>query len=223
MHSKTIKTDSQGSVDLKYVISTPNSTLAKSIDKKLPTVLFLHPVYIASDIWHPQFADPQLRRFNLIALDLRAHGETGGQVNKDYGPMAAAEDIVKFMVRPHPFSEKYHAEFSRMPSNSNRVTWLVCRWVQSSQSESPSPTQRGSWDCFWYHLSGHRRLVLTCLTSTAHRLCSPNRSQKGERRSIKYGQPGSLKIIRSCWQTQYAVPLNWGLAAKSLKTTKILH
>ncbi|KAJ7068556.1 Alpha/Beta hydrolase protein [Mycena amicta] len=86
-----------GSGTFHYTISTPKNPSAKSIDKNLPTVIFLHPVYIATELFELQFADPNLRRFNLVALDLRAHGETSGKVGGSYGREEAAADIVKFM------------------------------------------------------------------------------------------------------------------------------
>ncbi|KAK0480665.1 alpha/beta-hydrolase [Armillaria novae-zelandiae] len=88
---------SSGSLTYNYAISTPTSPNAKSIDPTLPTVLFLHPVYIGIDIFQMQFGDCALRRFNLVAMDLRGHGETGGTAPKNYGQDDAAKDIVKFM------------------------------------------------------------------------------------------------------------------------------
>jgi pimeloyl-ACP methyl ester carboxylesterase len=113
-----IKT-SAGPVNLNYTISTPTTANAKSIDKALPTVIFLHPAFIAQEIFHcmltsitlgatraihlasplaAQFVDPGIRRFNLIAVDSRCHGATTGRVSKDYGCVEAAEDIAKFMA-----------------------------------------------------------------------------------------------------------------------------
>ncbi|KAF7316120.1 AB hydrolase-1 domain-containing protein [Mycena indigotica] len=86
-----------GSATIHYTISTPKNPSAKSIDKNIPTVIFLHPVYIASELFELQFADPSLRRFNLIALDLRGHGETSGKIGATYGREEAAADIAKFM------------------------------------------------------------------------------------------------------------------------------
>ncbi|KAK7044845.1 AB hydrolase-1 domain-containing protein [Favolaschia claudopus] len=88
---------SAGSANIHYTISTPGNASAKSIDKNIPTVIFIHPVYIASEIFELQFADPTLRRFNLIALDLRSHGETSGKVGAAYGREQAADDISEFM------------------------------------------------------------------------------------------------------------------------------
>ncbi|KAH8829308.1 Alpha/Beta hydrolase protein [Flagelloscypha sp. PMI_526] len=96
MPSVKVKT-SCGPLNIAYHISTPKSTSAKSIDKNLPCVLFLHPVYIASDIWQNQFNNEALRRFNLISLDLRSHGETGGNVPSHFTRVQAAEDVFKFM------------------------------------------------------------------------------------------------------------------------------
>nr|GAT46118.1 predicted protein [Mycena chlorophos] len=94
----TVKVKSiAGSGTFHYTISTPKHSSAKAIDKSLPTVIFLHPVYIASELFELQFADPNLRRFNLVALDLRSHGETSGKVGPTYGREEAAADVVKFM------------------------------------------------------------------------------------------------------------------------------
>ena len=48
-----------------------------------------------------QFADRALRRFNLIALDSRCHGETTGIVGDDYTVVEAATDVAKFMASSH--------------------------------------------------------------------------------------------------------------------------
>ncbi|KAJ7032002.1 Alpha/Beta hydrolase protein [Mycena alexandri] len=90
-----------GSASIHYTISTPKNPNAKSIDKNLPTVILIHPVYIASDLFQLQFADPNLRRFNLVALDLRSHGETTGKVGATYGREEAAADVAKFMDAMH--------------------------------------------------------------------------------------------------------------------------
>lgn len=45
-----------------------------------------------------QFSDPKIRQFNLVAVDMRAHGETKGKVPKDFDQEMAAEDMAKFMV-----------------------------------------------------------------------------------------------------------------------------
>jgi len=105
-----------------YSISTPSCTEARSIDPNLPTVLFLHPVFIGQEAfacefnksassrskfliscsplarYSAQFNDPQLRRFNLVALDLRGYGRTGGTVPEGYNQEMAADDVVQFMV-----------------------------------------------------------------------------------------------------------------------------
>jgi len=43
-----------------------------------------------------QWSDPALREFNLIALDMRAHGLTLGRLNS--GPIDVMEDVHHFMV-----------------------------------------------------------------------------------------------------------------------------
>ena len=46
-----------------------------------------------------QFADPQLRKFNLIVMETRGHGDTSGKVGKTFSRVEAADDVKKFMVR----------------------------------------------------------------------------------------------------------------------------
>ncbi|KAF9254152.1 alpha/beta-hydrolase [Marasmius fiardii PR-910] len=87
-----------GRVEFNYHISTPEETSAKTIKPDLPTVLFIHPCYISSIAFHSQFRCAKLRRFNLVALDLRCHGyTTGAPVKSPYSVVEAAEDIVGFM------------------------------------------------------------------------------------------------------------------------------
>ncbi|KAG7086410.1 hypothetical protein E1B28_002365 [Marasmius oreades] len=87
-----------GKTDFKYTISTPNNPNAKSIEKNLPTLFFIHAVYFAHDVYHLQFADPRVRRFNLVAFDLRQHGETtGDKLPEGYGQREATEDVAKLM------------------------------------------------------------------------------------------------------------------------------
>ncbi|ESK91575.1 alpha beta hydrolase fold protein [Moniliophthora roreri MCA 2997] len=89
---------STGKTEFKYTISTPTSPNAKSIDKSLPTLLFIHAVYIPRNVYHLQFGDPRLRRFNLVSFDLRTHGETtGDKVPPGYGQKEAAEDVAKLI------------------------------------------------------------------------------------------------------------------------------
>ncbi|KAK7441034.1 hypothetical protein VKT23_016816 [Stygiomarasmius scandens] len=80
-----------GSLPFRYNIATPTNPDAKTINRELPTVLFLHPVFIGQEAFIMQFNDPQLRRFNLVTLDLRGHGRTGGNVSEAYDQKMAAE------------------------------------------------------------------------------------------------------------------------------------
>uniref|UniRef100_A0A0W0EWD3 Putative alpha/beta-hydrolase n=1 Tax=Moniliophthora roreri TaxID=221103 RepID=A0A0W0EWD3_MONRR len=87
-----------GSVSYHYTISTPAAASARWIDEKLPTVLFLHGVWLAQEVFHLQFTDTKIRRFNLISLDLRFYGQTTGPpLPQTYDKEAAADDIAKFM------------------------------------------------------------------------------------------------------------------------------
>ncbi len=52
-------------------------------------------------LWDPadQFASSDLRRFNLIAVDMRSHGNTIATTPSTYRAAQAAEDVFCFMVR----------------------------------------------------------------------------------------------------------------------------
>ncbi|KAJ3985843.1 alpha/beta-hydrolase [Lentinula detonsa] len=87
-----------GPVKFNYNISTPTESSAASIDSTRPTILFLHGVYLAQETKPAaQFNDVNLRRFNLIGLDLRSYGQTVSRVPDDYCPQIAAQDVSLFM------------------------------------------------------------------------------------------------------------------------------
>ncbi|KAF8656973.1 hypothetical protein AX16_002328 [Volvariella volvacea WC 439] len=86
-----------GDISLAYCIATPNSPSASSIDESLPTILFVHGIYVGKEIFQAQFCDPRLRQFNLVTLDLRVFGETGGVAGTPYTPTESADDIYRFM------------------------------------------------------------------------------------------------------------------------------
>ncbi|KAJ7663440.1 alpha/beta-hydrolase [Mycena rosella] len=94
-------TSAGGPLSVCYTISTPTATSAKAIDPVLPTVLLLHPVYLGQIALHHQFADAHLRRFNLVALDLRGHGNSVGAVKPTYGVAEAVDDVVNFLESLH--------------------------------------------------------------------------------------------------------------------------
>ncbi|KAF8920413.1 Alpha/Beta hydrolase protein [Mucidula mucida] len=97
MPSVKVKT-SAGKVNFFYTISTPTSPNAKAIDKNLPTILFLHAVYFAQESFQLQFGDPQIRRFNCVAVDLRGHGyTTGDDIPAHYSGKEAGEEIAKII------------------------------------------------------------------------------------------------------------------------------
>ncbi|EIM92308.1 alpha/beta-hydrolase [Stereum hirsutum FP-91666 SS1] len=89
--------NSNGPARVNYTISTPTNPSAPSIDPSLPTLFFIHPVYIPQQIFHLQFSNASLRRFNLVAMDSRLHGDTVGPVPKDYNRTDAARDIASVM------------------------------------------------------------------------------------------------------------------------------
>ncbi|KAF5389672.1 hypothetical protein D9757_004129 [Collybiopsis confluens] len=90
-HSTTVK--------FHYHISTPRLTLADKLDPTIPVVLFFHALAFPH-VFHSesQFADPLLRKFNLVVFDLRSHGDTeGDDLPEGYGVKEAAEDALAFM------------------------------------------------------------------------------------------------------------------------------
>lgn len=87
-----------GVVKVHYCISTPENDDAAHVDTALPTILFLHPVCGTMQTFHPQFGDPAIRRFNLVGVDLLAHGLTEGAVPGDlYRQTDAAALVASFM------------------------------------------------------------------------------------------------------------------------------
>ncbi|KAK0203376.1 alpha/beta-hydrolase [Desarmillaria ectypa] len=97
MPTATVKS-STGKTTFNYTISTPSASSAISIDKNLPTLLFIHGVYLGSQIFQRQFEDPQIRRFNCVAVDLRFHGlTTSDPLPEGYSAKDTAEDLALFM------------------------------------------------------------------------------------------------------------------------------
>ncbi|KAF4617282.1 hypothetical protein D9613_005863 [Agrocybe pediades] len=94
-----INSSSSGPALINYTLSTPGLPNAhiSQLDPTLPTVLFLHAVYIGHPFFHRQFSDPNLRRFNLIAFDARCHGLSIGNIPPNFREKDAAEDVFRFM------------------------------------------------------------------------------------------------------------------------------
>lgn len=61
---------SSGDIFLNYVISTPQSDDAEKIDPSLPTILFLHPMYVGKVIFHS------------MSFSCRTLGYVGGPANE---------------------------------------------------------------------------------------------------------------------------------------------
>ncbi|KAF9037425.1 Alpha/Beta hydrolase protein [Rhodocollybia butyracea] len=88
---------STGIIKFHYTISTPTCASAQTIDPKLPVVLFFH-AFAFHTIFHSQFSDGLLRKFNLVVFDLRWHGFTESDtIPIVYGQEQAAEDAIAFM------------------------------------------------------------------------------------------------------------------------------
>ncbi|KAL1743019.1 Alpha/Beta hydrolase protein [Schizophyllum fasciatum] len=78
-------------------ISTPAEASAPRIDPARPTLVFLHGVYMAQQIFESQFNDPRLRQFNLVAIDRLGHGDSRGFVTEDTVPEKTAIDIKRVL------------------------------------------------------------------------------------------------------------------------------
>ncbi|KIM42221.1 hypothetical protein M413DRAFT_444668 [Hebeloma cylindrosporum] len=83
-----------------YYIATPNSDSADKIDPNLPSVIFLHAGYAAQEIFEWQFADRNLRQFNLIGIDMRGFGDTKGVIGEaTFTPADSAADVEQIMAQ----------------------------------------------------------------------------------------------------------------------------
>ncbi|KAF9078781.1 Alpha/Beta hydrolase protein [Rhodocollybia butyracea] len=86
-----------GQIKFHYFISTPKSEASEKIDPNLPVLLWFHSLAFPH-VFHSQFADPLLRKFNLVVFDMRSHGKTeGDDMPEGYGIVEAAEDALAFM------------------------------------------------------------------------------------------------------------------------------
>ncbi|KAJ4483901.1 Alpha/Beta hydrolase protein [Lentinula aciculospora] len=91
-----VKTSS-GKIKFHYIISTPNTDSTDKINPDLPVVLCFHSLAFPH-VFHSQFADPLLRKFNLVVFDFRTHGDTeGDDLLEGYGVQEAAVDALAFM------------------------------------------------------------------------------------------------------------------------------
>ncbi|EAU82912.1 hypothetical protein CC1G_05534 [Coprinopsis cinerea okayama7 len=83
-----------GTHEFCYSISTPTCTSATSVDPERPTVLFIHAGYIPQEVFQTQYEDPELRQFNLVAVDNLGHGSTRGLIgDQRYTPTETAQDL----------------------------------------------------------------------------------------------------------------------------------
>ncbi|KAJ3863909.1 Alpha/Beta hydrolase protein [Lentinula novae-zelandiae] len=89
---------STGHTQFHYTISTPSCADAEAIKPGIPVILFFH-AFAFHTIFHSQFSDPVLRKFNLVTFDMRWHGYTESDtVPERYGQEEAAEDIIAFIT-----------------------------------------------------------------------------------------------------------------------------
>ncbi|KAF8191136.1 Alpha/Beta hydrolase protein [Pholiota molesta] len=99
MPSVDIET-SGGPFSFSYSIATPTSHSAKQITPKIPCILFVHSIYLGQECFEFQFADKNLRQFNLIAIDMRGHGETKGTIGDALlTPAETAADVDLIMEK----------------------------------------------------------------------------------------------------------------------------
>ncbi|KAF7351874.1 AB hydrolase-1 domain-containing protein [Mycena venus] len=95
---------STGLGSFRYTLSTPSDSNAETIAEGTSTLVLIHPISCASEIFHRNeevhaaiYADPRLRRFNLLTLDLRGHGSTNASVDDTYSRETAARDVLHLM------------------------------------------------------------------------------------------------------------------------------
>ncbi|KAF8970446.1 Alpha/Beta hydrolase protein [Flammula alnicola] len=92
---------SGGPFSFRYSIATPTSRSADRVVPDLPCILFLHSGYVAQEIFEFQYADRNLRQFNLIAIDMRGNGETKGMIAPDtrFTPTESAIDVEQILTK----------------------------------------------------------------------------------------------------------------------------
>ncbi|KAF9067756.1 Alpha/Beta hydrolase protein [Rhodocollybia butyracea] len=96
MPSLQVRTNT-GKTKYNYTISTPNRDSTDRIDPSLPVVLWFHSLAFPH-VFHSQFADPLLRKFNLVVFDMRSHGLTeSDDLPEGYSVKEAAVDALAFM------------------------------------------------------------------------------------------------------------------------------
>ncbi|KAF5351608.1 hypothetical protein D9757_015073 [Collybiopsis confluens] len=164
-----------GRAKFQYTISTPYSTSADAIDPNLPTVLWFHP-FAFPYVFHPQFSDPLLRQFNLVAFSFRAHGETEGDILPEcYGVPEATEDALAFMdavnlPECHFVAMDYGSSIALRiaMSHPNRVISLFI--ISQTCIEEPRET-----------LEGHQQLYDTWVASL------PSPTEVDEERAMEAG------------------------------------
>lgn len=78
-----------------------SSSILCTSHRSYTIVSVLLTLLCCSNLRTAQFSDARLRRFNMIAVDSRVHGETGGIAGPGWGRQAAAADLHSFMVILH--------------------------------------------------------------------------------------------------------------------------
>ncbi|WVQ85495.1 hypothetical protein IAT38_007660 [Cryptococcus sp. DSM 104549] len=81
---------------LSYRLSTPADRTAVTIDPAFPTVLFVHPPWVDSFVFYPQYDDPALySNYNLLSIDLPGHGSSHvhSPLQEPYTWKSAAETL----------------------------------------------------------------------------------------------------------------------------------
>ncbi|KAK0435627.1 alpha/beta-hydrolase [Armillaria borealis] len=94
---------STGETTFNYTISTPSVSSASVYRQQLTDVavhpwVLLRATDLPTSVACRQFEDPQIRKFNCVALDLRLYGRTTTDgIPEGYGVKEAAEDLALFM------------------------------------------------------------------------------------------------------------------------------
>lgn len=126
--------------------------LGRAYDATLPTLVMVNSFATSSDLYRPQFADPELAATaNLLALELYGHGETRTDVEQfTYWDTAhAALQVLEALEIPRAFA-----------LGTSQGGWVVARMAMlapdriagilplgtSMDSESPRSRELGCWD-----------------------------------------------------------------------------
>ncbi|KAF5383270.1 hypothetical protein D9615_005060 [Tricholomella constricta] len=170
-----------GDINLHYHIATPISPSSPDIVANLPSIIFIHGEYACQEVFEAQFSDPRLRnRFNLISIDLRGCGASGGVVSKSHTPAIAANDLHLFLEKlkipgVHVFSLSIGGHVALEWAHAHPEDVLSLTLCSPLSPEEPEDVKAGRLEVFdfWHDSSAHEGGTPDCEADLDEELISP--------------------------------------------------